>query len=755
MAEEFSKAVDDGLRLSKRLYLGKDRAVAPPRPPPVMDKSASSAAAGCAYIPTSPMVYAVISDPRIVDNPDIPSYQPHVHGRCDPPALIPLPMNRVELEVDCFMDTAFIRVTGSWRVHCVKSSRSCGCRIAIPMGEQGSILGVEVDISGKSFYTQLSQLKDDTDMSKVPQGEGGFLNVKPHIFTLTTPPVDGGVNLTIKMRWSQKLLYRNGEFSLDIPFTFPEFVIPPGKKYLKKEKIELNVNSGLGTEILFKGTSHLLKEGQSQEGKLGFKYEGNVVNWSSTDFHFSYAVSSSQIHGTVITQSPSKDDVDQREIFSAYLLPGNQQSGKGFRRNVVVVVDISGSMQGKPLEDTQNALSEALSKLDPEDSFCIIAFNGQTYVSSTSLKSATKEAVESAIEWIGINFIAGGDTNIMRPLNMAIEMLSNSRGSLPIIFLVTDGAVEDERQICDEIKKRLASEDAISPRIYTFGIGSFCNHYFLRMLSTIGRGQYDAAYDIDLVQPRIQNLFATASSVILTNITLETLDDLDDVEVLPCHIPDLSFESPLSVSGRFRGKLPETFKVKGFSADMSNIVINLKVQDAKDIPLHRVCAKGEIELLTAQAWHSENKQLEDKVAKLSVHTGALSEYTRMVIFEKEVALQQMASKKSQNKKEDTETLKMILPHSLCVGFGNVAATSDNIPPGAEEPKLPEAVEIFAKAASGCCGRMCNHCCCMNCIRCCSHINPQCANLLTQIFTGLACVGCISCCAEVCCGRRGS
>lgn len=131
MAEEFSKAVEDGLKLSKRLYFGKDRAVAPPKPPPVMEKSA-----GYAYLPTSPTVYAEISDPTIVDNPDIPSYQPHVHRRCDPPALIPLPMNRVELEVDCHMDTAFVRVTGSWRVHCVKSSKTCACRIAIPMGEQ-------------------------------------------------------------------------------------------------------------------------------------------------------------------------------------------------------------------------------------------------------------------------------------------------------------------------------------------------------------------------------------------------------------------------------------------------------------------------------------------------------------------------------------------------------------------------------------------------------------------------------------------
>ena len=57
-------------------------------------------------------------------------------------------------------------------------------------------------------------------------------------------------------------------------------------------------------------------------------------------------------------------------------------------------------------------------------------------------------------------------------LFQAIEILSNSKGSLPIIFLVTDGAVEDERQICDVMKKHLGREDVISPRLYTFGIGN-------------------------------------------------------------------------------------------------------------------------------------------------------------------------------------------------------------------------------------------------------------------------------------------
>lgn len=130
MAESFAAAVEDGIKLSKRVYFGKDRAVAPPKPPTTMDKSPR------ALLPTSPMVYAVINDPGIVDNPDMPSYQPHVYGKCDPPALIPLQMNEIELEVDCYLDTAFITISGVWRLHCVKGSRSCDCRVAIPMGEE-------------------------------------------------------------------------------------------------------------------------------------------------------------------------------------------------------------------------------------------------------------------------------------------------------------------------------------------------------------------------------------------------------------------------------------------------------------------------------------------------------------------------------------------------------------------------------------------------------------------------------------------
>ncbi|KAH0657341.1 hypothetical protein KY285_032223 [Solanum tuberosum] len=714
MEGEFVKSVEDGVHLAKRIYFGKDRAVAPPKPMTAMEKASLS------YLPESPMLYAVIGDPAIVDNPDIPSYQPHVHGRCDPPALIPLQMNGISLEADCYLDTAFITVTGSWRVHCVMGSRSCDCRIAVPMGEQGSILGVEVELPRKSYSTKIVTLDDESETEKVAKVEDGCF-LKPHIFTLSIPQVDGGTNISVTIRWSQKLLYCNGQLTLDVPFSFPDFVTPAGKKISKKEKIQLNVNSGPGIEVICKSTSHPLKERQRQAGKLGFFYESDVLNWSRANFVFSYAVSSSHTYGNVLLQSPPPLDSDQREIFCCSLFPGDQQCRKVFRKEVVFVVDISGSMKGKPIEDTKQALCTALSKLDSQDLFNIIAFNSEKYLFSSSLELATKKSIENATQWIGTNFIAGGGTNILNPLTQAMEMFSYTQQHIPIIFLVTDGAVEDERHICNVLKSHLMQKQMICPRLYTFGIGLFCNHYFLRMLAVMSRGHYNAAYDVDSIEVRVEQLFSRASSVILANIAFENLDGLEEFEVFPTPVPDLSSKGPLVLSGRYRGVFPDTLKAKGVLADLSNFSLDLKAIQTKDIPLDKVLARQQIELLTAQAWLTENKDLEQKIAQTSIQNGVISEYTRMILIEtdKGKVITESTSKRkvstAPKKIEEPKLQRKTLLQNLGAGFGNYSATIENISPGITETK-PETAEILAKAASNCCGKMCDICCC--CFACC-------------------------------------
>ncbi|GFP91687.1 von willebrand factor a domain-containing protein ddb_g0292028 [Phtheirospermum japonicum] len=714
MAAEFSRAVEHGLQLTKRIYYGKDAAVvsAPPRPEEMTPEADS-------YLPTAPMVYAEIIDPSMVDNPDIPSYQPYVHGRCEPPVMIPLHMHRVSMEVDCYLDTAFVTVSGAWRVHCVSASRSCCCRIAVPMGEQGSVLGVEVESPSKTYSTQSISLEDTADAANVASSKDGFL-IRGRIYTLKIPQVDGGTMLSIKVSWSQKLLYQDGQFCLNVPFTFPSYVFPMVKNLANTEKVLVNVNSSAGTEVLFQCTSHPLK------------------------------VSSSEINGGLLLQSPSLHDIDQREMFCFYLYPGKSTSNKIFKKEVVFLVDISGSMQGSPLENVKTSLLAALLKLHPADNFNVIAFNGDSLLFSPSLVPANKEMIEKVSKWINLNFIAEGGTHISAPLNQAINMFSKTGDSLPIIFLITDGAVEDEKDICDAMRGHLMKGGLNTPRICTFGVGSYCNHYFLQMLAQIGRGYYDTAFDIGSVNLRLERLISNASSVILADLRIDALKHLDSLEIYPSHIPDLLSGCPLFISGRYCGDFPKSVEVVGTLAELSNFGINVKVRNAKDIPLDRVFARRQVNALTANAWFSGSKQLEEKAMRLSLLTGVPSEYTSMILVETEKSKLSSKSKTVPMKTADVrgQNNSMFL-RSLGIGFGNIESTAENRPPEHAEPKLYETPEKIFKAASHFCGRMVDCCCCMCFIQFCNRLNDQCAVAFTQLCTALACFGCIEMCCEVC------
>ncbi|KAK1396958.1 Inter-alpha-trypsin inhibitor heavy chain [Heracleum sosnowskyi] len=274
-------------------------------------------------------------------------------------------------------------------------------------------------------------------------------------------------------------------------------------------------------------------------------------------------------------------------------------------------------------------------------------------------------------------------------------MFSSTWNTIPIIFLITDGAVEDERDICDIMESHMTNSRSLCPRIHTFGIGSFCNHYFLRMLAEIGRGRYDAAYDVDSIEIQMKSFFRKAlSTTVLANIRIGNVDSLDELEVYPSRVPDLLFESPVIIFGRYCGKFPSSPKIEGILPDTSNFTIDLKLQEAKDIPISEVLAKHQIESYTAESWFSNNIELEKKIAKLSVHNSVITEYTCMILLEEGPEHAKTVSagikKKEQLCAELDHQKIMLLPKSG-FGFGSASATAANTRPGRDEHKLPGRV----------------------------------------------------------------
>ncbi|KAG2638313.1 uncharacterized protein LOC120661822 isoform X2 [Panicum virgatum] len=751
--DEFARAVEDGLKLSKRLVL--PGGLPPPRPPSGMDRTVSAAAASGPdprLLPTAPMAYAVVTDPGAVDTPDVPSYQPYVYGRLDPPAMIPLQMKEVDLAVDCALDAAHVTLRARWWLHCITRSRECDVRLVVPMGEQGSILGAEVTIGRRSLNTQVIEVEDHTVQNHVNIESGSLL--KPQLFFLTISQVEGGADIYATFRWSQKLLYDSGRFSVDIPFRFPYFVNPLPKVFMKREKIQLTVNSGFSKEVLLQGTSHPLKEKGRHGDKLSFMHEAVVENWSSKDFNFSYSVYSADLSGAVLVQPATLRDYDDRDMFCIFLLPGSGNR-KVFRKAVVFIVDTSGSMQGKPLDNVKHAVSTALSELAQGDYFNIITFNDELHSFSSCLEQVNEKTIASTTDWINSNFVAEGGTDIMHPLSEAMALLSSVHDALPQIYLITDGSVDDEHNICQTMKTEITNRGSKCPRISTFGLGLHCNHYFLRMLASIGKGHYDAALETASIESRILKWFGRASSTIVANISIDDIKHLDDFEVDSEYIPDISAKSPLCVSGKYHGKFPDTVVVKGYLADMKEISIELKVQHLKEIPLDKVLTTQQINLLTSKAWLSADKQLERKVIKLSIQNGLLSEYTEMVLLETyldKVDATQKVKQKLKGKKGPDE--RRIPLYGLKLGFGDKDATRENLITGFGDAR-PEEKSVILKKASGCCSRLADCLCCMCCIKACNRMNDQCAIVMAQVCAALSCLGCYECCSEVCCGGSES
>lgn len=89
---------------------------------------------------------------------------------------------------------------------------------------------------------------------------------------------------------------------------------------------------------------------------------------------------------------------------------------KVFKKEVIFIIDISGSMVGGPLENAKSAVLASLSNLNHEDTFNIIAFNGEVHLFSSSMELATNEALLKAKNWVTAELIADGGTNILLPL---------------------------------------------------------------------------------------------------------------------------------------------------------------------------------------------------------------------------------------------------------------------------------------------------------------------------------------------------
>jgi Ca-activated chloride channel homolog len=222
------------------------------------------------------------------------------------------------------------------------------------------------------------------------------------------------------------------------------------------------------------------------------------------------------------------------------VVPPPEFSAQRTAREVVLIIDTSGSMRGEPMEQARESLLFALDRLGAHDRFNVIEFNHRTRPLFEQPQPASNARIAQARRFV-FDLQAAGGTVMGPSLHLAMRDPVPDDYLRQIIF-ITDGLIANEQEVLSQIRRDIGQS-----RLFNVGIGHGVNSQFLRDGARFGRGSYTGIADLTQIHSRMSELLSQLTSPVLHDIELHWGGD---VETFPERIPDLYAGQPLLVAAR-------------------------------------------------------------------------------------------------------------------------------------------------------------------------------------------------------------
>eukprot|EP00160_Parvularia_atlantis_P015623 Unigene4553_Nuclearia_a/m.13904 Unigene4553_Nuclearia_a/g.13904 ORF Unigene4553_Nuclearia_a/g.13904 Unigene4553_Nuclearia_a/m.13904 type:complete len:658 (+) Unigene4553_Nuclearia_a:34-2007(+) len=603
---------------------------------------------------------------------------PLVTGRATDGVRRQLRLERLAYDVEVHMSTAFVTVAGAF-VHSAHGETVQGV-LEVPMNQHCTATACELTVGARRFATAI------VPRDEIPrrlETAGNYERYNPDAFVLPFGEIAPGDTVTFTFTYFQFLQFELGSYVLRLATTVPPESMPIKADLKDIVRLHVVINSGT-TFASWGSASHRLVVVAQEQTRIELEYD-HEINWVNKDFDLSYKLWHNEILCTVLNQPPSPPDYgtnyaeEQRGNFSVFITPPEINATTTFGRKVVFVMDKSGSMTGDPIIGARNALSYGINSLNANDMFTVICFSEHQYYFAQELVQATEEQRVAAVQWVQ-QIQAGGLTDILTPLRAAVNIITqppavpDERVLVPFVFLITDGAVDNEQDIC------LFVRNLKSPvRVNTFGIGSYCNHIFLKMLAYSGKGYMEVAYKSDDVFDQMVRLINMSSAPVLTDVRVGISRLARNVELYPYPIPDLFAGAPLVLSGTYAGDFPATLTVVGKLPTGELWEREVPVAPAGSIPLNKIFVRQRLDILTAQAWLTNSSRIKEQAVELSIKESMPCAHTVMVAYE---AKPGQSVDLARVRRRRYQFLTNVAASVIVIGvtgivFGSIAATMGN------------------------------------------------------------------------------
>lgn len=334
-------------------------------------------------------------------------------------------------------------------------------------------------------------------------------------------------------------------------------------------------------------------------------------------------------------------------------------------REYLFIVDVSGSMNGFPIEVSKALIRKIVKDLREKDYFNIIFFAGGSNVLSPHPLPATDENKKRAIDMVSMQR-GGGGTRILDALQRAMS-LQKKEGLSRTIVIATDGYVAVEKEVFDLMRAKLGQAN-----FFAFGIGSSVNRYLIEGMARVGRGEPFVVTNEQEAEETADKFMHYIEHPLLTDIDVE-FDGFDAYEVEPPSLPDLFAQRPLILFGKYKNA-SGTIRVRGKTVARDygkKIKVTASMEDTGNEALRYLWARESIARLADYA--SVGVEVKEEVTALGLKYHLMTEYTSFVAVDKVV-------------RETGEVVTVKQPLPLPQGVSDYAVGARRYAAGAPAPK---------------------------------------------------------------------
>jgi len=476
---------------------------------------------------------------------------------------------------------------------------------------------------------------------------------RPNIFTQSLANIGPGETIHVVIRYVQALPCKDGAYELVYPMVVgPRYVpgagrvaagqsghgripdnarvpdasritppvIKPGRRCGFDISIAVDVDTGVPIQSIT-SRAHKISTERSGESRASVLLD-SADSVPNKDFVLNIASAGKQPQIGMVAHHNGKIG-----HFTMVVQPPRTPTGDQIRpREVICVIDVSGSMSGRPLAMAGKAAVKLLRTLRPTDRFNVYVFSNQSTSFSPTPLTANDQNLGKGIAYVN-SLRARGGTNMLLGVRDALSQ-AIPETHLRVIAMFTDGYIGNEAEILSEVKRSVSTA-----RFCTFGTGSSVNRYLLDRIARLGNGLCEVILLNDKPGEIIDRFAERMSKPVLTDVGVK-INGVEVVDCIPGRVPDLYDGIPVYVHGRYRTGGKASIAVTGrIGAEPSTANMEFTFPSAtKDSsPLPSIWARQRIKQLELDGLDRKDEQgHKEEITLLALEYSLMSKYTSFV-----------------------------------------------------------------------------------------------------------------------------